>query len=46
MFVAAPFFYDSYYYGNGCYWLRRNAAYSGSSYWWNRYYACINGYGY
>ena len=37
MFVGAPFLYDGYDYGNGCYWLRRNAAYSGSSYWWGRY---------
>jgi hypothetical protein len=24
----------------GCYWLKRRAIESGSSYWWNRYYAC------
>jgi hypothetical protein len=48
VFVGAPFLYGSgyYYYGNGCSWLRRNALYTGSPYWWNRYYACINGYGY
>jgi hypothetical protein len=46
VFIGAPFAYGSYYYGSGCDWLRRNALYSGSPYWWNRYYACINGYGY
>src|SRR5262245_59766692 len=46
-FIGAPFLYgDVYYYGNGCDWLRRNAAYTGSPYWWNRYYGCVNGYGY
>jgi hypothetical protein len=25
----------------GCAWLRRQALITGSSYWWNRYYACI-----
>ncbi len=29
-----------YGYGN-CAWLRRQALITGSSYWWNRYYACI-----
>jgi hypothetical protein len=28
------------YYGGGCGWLHRNAVATGSSYWWNRYYAC------
>ena len=38
--------YSNYGYGdNSCYWLRRRALDSGSSYWWNRYYACIDGYG-
>jgi hypothetical protein len=47
VFIGAPFLYGGYYYyGNGCDWLRRNALYTGSPYWWNRYYACINGYGY
>ncbi len=27
-------------YGGGCAWLRRQALATGSSYWWNRYYAC------
>ena len=31
-------------YGSGCEWLRRRAAYTGSGYWWDRYYACVNGY--
>ena len=33
-----------YTYGDGCYWLRRRAIYTGSSYWWRRYYACRHGY--
>ena len=35
-----------YAYGDGCYWLRRNALETGSRYWWRRYEACIDGYGY
>ena len=35
-----------YYYDDGCYWLRRRALYTGSPYWWHRYYACRNGYYY
>jgi hypothetical protein len=38
--------YYSYGYGyGGCEWLRRQALYTGSPYWWNRYYACT-GYDY
>jgi len=33
-----------YYYGDGCYWLKRRALYTGSPYWWRRYYACRHGY--
>jgi hypothetical protein len=33
-----------YVYGDGCYWLKRRAIYTGSSYWWHRYYACRHGY--
>jgi hypothetical protein len=33
-----------YSYGDGCYWLRRRALYTGSPYWWRRYYACRHGY--
>ena len=36
--------YGAYYYGSGCEWLRRRAIYTGSGYWWNRYYACVDGY--
>jgi hypothetical protein len=45
-FAVAPFYYSDggYGYGDGCYWLRRRALYTGSGYWWNRYYACVNGY--
>jgi hypothetical protein len=38
--------YYSYGYGyGGCGWLYRQALYTGSAYWWNRYYACT-GYSY
>jgi hypothetical protein len=36
--------YGAYYYTNSCDWLRRKAYYTGSGYWWNRYYACLDGY--
>jgi hypothetical protein len=46
-FVGVPLAYYGYsnyaYADNSCYWLRRRALDSGSSYWWNRYYACIEG---
>ena len=38
-FGAYP--YD--YVDDGCYWLRRRALYTGSPYWWHRYYACRYG---
>jgi len=45
VFAFAPSYYDDgYAYGDGCYWLKRRALYSGSRYWWNRYYGCVNGY--
>jgi hypothetical protein len=56
-FVGFPFFvgggfpYDDYgyydygYYGGDCSIAYRNARASSSSYWWNRYYACV-GYSY
>ena len=44
--VGAPFVYGAYYYGDGCHWLWRNAQETGSRYWWSRYYACLDGYGY
>jgi hypothetical protein len=46
-FFFAPaygYYDDGYGYGDGCYWLRRNALDSGSPYWWNRYNACVYGY--
>ena len=46
VFIGAPLVYGAYYYGEGCDWLRRKALYTGSSYWWNRYNACLYGYGY
>jgi len=42
-----PGYYYGYDYGygyDGCGWLRRQALITGSPYWWNRYYACINYY--
>ncbi len=44
-FAFAPYAYD-YGYGEGCYWLKSRALHTGSGYWWNRYYNCVNGYGY
>lgn len=45
IYLGAPFLYGGYYYyGGDCYWLRRRALYTGSPYWWNRYYACVYGY--
>lgn len=35
--------YYGYGYG-GCSWLYDQALYTGSPYWWNRYYACVNYY--
>ena len=47
IFIGAPLLYGGYYYGYGdCYWLRRRALHTGSQYWWNRYHACLYGYGY
>ena len=36
--------YDDYGYGGDCYWLKRKALYTGSRYWWSRYYACVGSY--
>jgi hypothetical protein len=36
--------YNDYGYADECYWLKRKALHTGGSYWWNRYYACVNGY--
>jgi hypothetical protein len=42
IYLGAPYvFYDDYYSYGGCSWLRQRALRTGSSYWWNRYYACI-----
>ena len=44
---GAPLVYGAYAYGDGCEWMRQRALYSGNSaYWWDRYNACIYGYGY
>jgi hypothetical protein len=48
-FGAFPVYADygyGYNNGYGCYWLRRNALYTGSPYWWSRYRSCVYGYGY
>jgi hypothetical protein len=42
--VGVPLAYGAYYYTSGCEWLRRKALYTGSGYWWSRYYACLDGY--
>jgi len=39
-----PYVYGDYGYSDSCYWLRRRALATGSSYWWNRYYDCIDDY--
>jgi hypothetical protein len=36
--------YGAYYYTSSCDWLRRKAYYTGSGYWMDRYYACLDGY--
>jgi hypothetical protein len=39
-FIGFPY-YDNYNnYGYGCGWLYRQAIYTGSQYWWYRYYQC------
>jgi hypothetical protein len=45
LFVTAPLVYGYYGYDD-CGWLRRRAVYTGSAYWWDRYNACLYGYGY
>jgi hypothetical protein len=44
--VGVPLAYGAYYYTSGCDWLRRKAYITGSGYWWDRYYACLDGYDY
>ena len=36
-------YYNTY---DGCEWLRQQAIYTGSIYWWDRYNACTSGYDY
>jgi hypothetical protein len=47
-FVGVPLAYYGYsnyaYLDNSCYWLRHRALDTGNSYWWDRYYACLDGY--
>jgi hypothetical protein len=48
VFIAGIGWWPGYYgygYGyGGCGWLYRQALYTGSQYWWNRYYACTGSY--
>jgi hypothetical protein len=45
IFIGAPdYYYDSYGYNGGCYWLRSRALRTGSAYWWSRYHACVGNY--
>ena len=46
IFIGAPVVYGAYAYGDSCYWLRKRAIYTGSPYWWDRYYDCLYGNGY
>ena len=46
LLYGVPFAYGSYDDAYECYWLRRRALYTGSTYWWDRYYACLYVYGY
>lgn len=38
--------YGAYAYSSSCAWLRHRALATGSPYWWERYYACRDGYDY
>ena len=46
IYYSVPSYYyysePSYYYGGECGWLLRKARRTGSSYWWNRYYDCVD----
>jgi hypothetical protein len=42
-FYGYPYFYGYSSFGR-CDWLYRRAIRAGSPYWWDRYYACRNGY--
>lgn len=46
--LYAGYGYYNYYnsYGGDCEWMRQQALYTGSVYWWDRYYACTRDYGY
>jgi hypothetical protein len=40
--VGVPYHYGRpHYYGRSCWWLKEKAIYTGSRYWWRRYYNCI-----
>jgi hypothetical protein len=41
---AAPYYVYANY--DSCYWLKRRALYTGSGYWWSRYYECLEDHGY
>lgn len=46
LLYGVPFSYGSYDNATECHWLRRRALDSGSSDWWDRFYACLYVYGY
>ena len=46
LLYGVPFTYGSYDNATECHWLRRRALDTGSSDWWDRYYACLYVYGY
>jgi hypothetical protein len=46
LYYGVPFAYGYYSYVDSCHWMRRRALFTGSSYWWNRYNACLYGEGY
>jgi len=46
LLYGVPFSYGSYDNATECHWLRRRALDTGSSDWWDRFYACLYVYGY
>jgi hypothetical protein len=46
LLYGVPFSYGSYDNATECHWLRRRALGTGSSDWWDRFYACLYVYGY
>jgi hypothetical protein len=46
LLYGVPFSYGSYANATECHWLRHRALDTGSSDWWDRFYACLYVYGY